>query len=68
MATEPAGLSWDIVRHLQSLKKIEKRLEGIEEKADELRNVKAVMKAYRAGSLTREDGIVFGIPIAWFGF
>ncbi|OQE11653.1 hypothetical protein PENVUL_c002G08258 [Penicillium vulpinum] len=56
--SEPAGLSWDIVRRLGHLKTIETHLRTNGDPDDQLPNVKAITKAYREGTLGWSRGWV----------
>ncbi|KAJ5152026.1 hypothetical protein N7492_010321 [Penicillium capsulatum] len=51
IASEPAGLSWEVVQRLDSLKFIERRLLEKGEGEAELPNIRAIMKAYRTRQL-----------------
>ncbi|KAJ6168381.1 hypothetical protein N7497_001224 [Penicillium chrysogenum] len=56
--SEPAGLSWDIVRRLNHLKEIEAHLNTNRDPDNQLPNVKALTKAYREGNLGWSRGLV----------
>ncbi|KAJ5503253.1 hypothetical protein N7463_006127 [Penicillium fimorum] len=56
--SEPAGLSWDIVRRLDHMKIIETHLSTNGDPDDQLPNVKAITKAYREGRLGWSRGWV----------
>ncbi|CAI7662555.1 unnamed protein product [Penicillium glandicola] len=56
--SEPAGLSWDIVRRLDHLKAIEAHLDTNGDPDNQLPNVRALMKAYREGKLGWSRGWV----------
>ncbi|KUM64565.1 hypothetical protein ACN42_g2522 [Penicillium freii] len=56
--SEPAGLSWDIVRRLEHLKTIERYLSTNGDPDNQLPNVKAITKAYREGKLGWSRGWV----------
>ncbi|KAJ5824255.1 hypothetical protein N7447_006595 [Penicillium robsamsonii] len=56
--SEPAGLSWDIIRRLDHLKSIETHLNTNGDPDDQLPNVKAITKAYRKGKLGWSRGWV----------
>ncbi|CAG8909007.1 unnamed protein product [Penicillium egyptiacum] len=56
--SEPAGLSWDIVRRLNHLKDIETHLNTDGDPDNQLPNVKALIKAYREGKLGWSRGWV----------
>ncbi|KGO69540.1 hypothetical protein PITC_000380 [Penicillium italicum] len=56
--SEPAGLSWDIVRRLDHLKIIETHLKTDGDPHNQLLNVTALIKAYREGKLGWSRGWV----------
>lgn len=56
--SEPAGLSWDIVRRLEHLKNIDKYLSTKGDPDNQLPNVKAIIKAYRERKLGWSRGWV----------
>ncbi|KAJ5877122.1 hypothetical protein N7455_000587 [Penicillium solitum] len=56
--SEPAGLSWDIVRRLEHLKNIDKYLSTNGDPDNQLPNVKAIIKAYRERKLGWSRGWV----------
>ncbi|KAF7522635.1 hypothetical protein PCG10_007355 [Penicillium crustosum] len=56
--SEPAGLSWDIVRRLEHLKNIDKYLSTNGDPDNQLPNVKAIIKAYRQRKLGWSRGWV----------
>ncbi|KAJ5170504.1 uncharacterized protein N7500_003287 [Penicillium coprophilum] len=56
--SEPAGLSLDVVRRLDHLKIIEAHLNTNGDPDNEIPNVKAIIKAYRAGKLAWSRGWV----------
>lgn len=51
IGSEPAGLSWEVVQRLDSLKFIERRLLEKGEGEDEIPNIRAIMEAYRTHKL-----------------
>lgn len=56
--SEPRHLSLEVLQRLDALKSIEKDLDRDGDKLEQLPNVKAVLQAYRTGSLKWHPGLV----------
>lgn len=58
LARETPGLSWGVIKRLQSLALIRGHLQQTGDKHEQLLNIAAVERSYRSGLLERHPGLV----------